>query len=128
MNAWQTDNIVWQEIGTDGTKYALLEGSREVGLFSYAFFIPAGFWDAPHWHSQEARVFVVSGALHLGYGQQHEPDLLKVYGAGSYLLVPANAKHFDGSFEDTLIFGVAQGQWRTHYVNPSQTASAGTVS
>ena len=46
---WIPDTIKWQEIGSDGTRYALLEGRRDRAgeAFSYAFFIPGGFWDAP---------------------------------------------------------------------------------
>jgi hypothetical protein len=125
---WHSENINWTDIGADGTKYALLEGSREHGVFSYAFFIPANFWDAPHWHTQDARIFVVSGALQLGYGKTHDSSKLETYTAGSYLLVPKDAAHFDGASTDTLIFGVAQGQWRTHYVDSSHAPSAGTIS
>lgn len=118
--------IPWDEIGNDGTKYALLEGSRDSGLFSYAFHIPAGFWDPAHWHSQDARVFVASGTLYLGYGEAHNADDLQAFPAGSFVLVPSEKRHFDGSHEDTLIFGVASGPWQTLYVDPSHTPSAGT--
>jgi hypothetical protein len=44
----------------------------------------------------------------------------------SFVLVPGGKRHFDGSFEDTLIFGVAQGPWKTLYVGPFYRPSAGT--
>ena len=82
--AWTADTIDWQEIDADGTKYALLEGRRDVPgqAFTYAFFIPAGFWDPAHWHTADARVAVISGSLYLGYGDMHEDDKLVGYGAG----------------------------------------------
>jgi hypothetical protein len=60
---WHVDSLPWQEIGADGTKYALLEGRRDVPgeVFSYAFFIPAGFWDPAHWHTADARTVVLKG-------------------------------------------------------------------
>jgi hypothetical protein len=127
--AWAADAIDWQEIGADGTKYALLEGERSKAgaAFSYAFFIPAGFWDPCHWHSADARVFVASGRLQLGYSEVMDRGKLTAYPAGSFLLVPAGARHFDGSDVDTLIFGTAIGPWETHYVDPSVRASAGTT-
>jgi hypothetical protein len=126
--AWHPDNIAWQDIGADGTRYALLEGLRDQAgtVFSYAFFIPAGFWDPAHWHTADARVFVASGTLCLGYGTMLDRAEAKAYPAGSYVVVPAGARHFDGSDEDTLIFGTATGPWATLYVNPDHTASAGT--
>ena len=122
--------IVWNEVGPDGTRYALLEGRRDRpgGAFSYAFFLPAGFWDPGHWHTADARVFVVSGTLYLGYGDVHDEAKLEAFPAGSYLVVPAGLRHFDGSHEDTLIIGMAAGPWSTHYVDPDHRPSAGTRS
>jgi hypothetical protein len=126
--AWHIDQIPWQDIGSDGTKYTLLEGQRDQpGLFSYAFFIPAGFWDSPHWHTQDARVAVLKGSLSLAYGDKFDPAKLEVFPAGSFVVVPANARHFDGSTEDTIIIGMALGPWATHYVDSSVQPSAGTV-
>ena len=125
---WTLDGNVWDEIAPDGTRYALLEGRRDVagGVFSYAFFIPAGFWDPAHHHTADARVFVAKGALSLGYGDELAPEMATRYPAGSFLLVPAGDRHFDGAREDTLIFGTAIGPWATHYVNPAHRPSAGT--
>lgn len=126
--AWQPDAIPWQETAPDGTRYALLEGVRDRPgtAFSYAFHIPAGFWDPAHWHSADARVFVVSGALHLGYGDALDRARAEIHPAGSYLIVPAGARHFDGSDQETLILGTAIGPWATHYVDRGHAASAGT--
>lgn len=126
--AWSPANIPWQEIGADGSKYALLEGRRdEPGVaFTYAFFLPAGFWDAPHWHSADARIFVISGRLKLAYDTSFDRTRTEEFGPGTMALVPANAVHYDGSDEDTLIIGTAVGPWRTIYVDPNATASAGT--
>ncbi len=129
-HTWTLENIVWQDIGADGTKYTLLEGRRDVAgeAFTYAFFIPAGFWDPAHWHTADARVVVLKGTLYLGYGDRHNDRALQAFGVGSYILVPANAKHFDGSSEDTVIIGTAVGPWSTHYVDPAVQPSAGTIS
>ena len=127
--SWNTHNLEWQDIGTDGTKYSLLEGSRDqVGTgFTYAFQLPAHFWDAPHWHTADARVVVLRGTLYLGYGETFDHAKLKEYPAGSVVFVPANAVHFDGSLEETLIVGMAIAPWKTHYLDSSIQASAGTV-
>ncbi len=114
--AWTLATIPWQDIAADGSKYALLDGDKRAGVFSYAFFLPAGMWDKPHWHTQDSRVFVASGVLQLGYGEEFDRASLGVHPAGSFLSVPANARHFDGADVDTLIFGVARGPWATRYV------------
>ena len=128
-NAWHIDNIEWQETSANGTKSALLEGRRDLPgrPFTHAFFIPAGFWDLAHWHSADARVAVLRGALHLGYGDVHNASKLSIYRAGSYVIVSANARHFDGSDEDTLSIGTAVGRWTMHYIDASAQPSAGTT-
>jgi quercetin dioxygenase-like cupin family protein len=113
--SWDAKNIVWQTEGKSGTKYALLEGERDTPgkAFTYAFFIPAGYWEH-HWHSTDARVAVISGALSVSFGEKLDKERAKSYPAGSYLLVPANAKHSMGATVDTIIIGTAIGPWATH--------------
>ncbi len=125
---WTPDTIPWQTQAPNGTRYALLEGDRQSAdaPFSYAFSIPAGVWDSPHSHSATARVFVVRGVLRIGFGDRFDTALARAYPAGSYLVVPAGAVHFDGSDVDTVIIGTATGPWSTTYRDGSLPASAGT--
>lgn len=109
--------IVWDQVNGDGTKSATLVGTRDRGvMFSYAFFIPAGFYDRPHHHCAAAHLQVASGTLRLGYGTSFELDRTTVHPAGSFLYVPAGAVHFDGAEEDTVLIGTATGPWDTVYV------------
>ena len=126
--AWTPDTIPWQSAAPNGTRYALLEGVRDqLGVpISYASAIPAGVWDGPHSHSATARVFVARGTLKIGYGPIADKRRASAYPAGSYVIVPAGAVHFDGSDEDTVIIGTAIGPWSTTYLDGSAPASAGT--
>ncbi len=125
--AWNPDAIAWQRVNPDGTKFALLEGTRDTPgvAFTYAFFIPAGVWDAPHSHAATARVFVARGTLHLGYGDTLDKPRAALFSAGSMLVVPAGAHHFDGSDTDTIIIGTAVGPWSTDYVDRRALPAAG---
>jgi hypothetical protein len=129
LGEWIAETIEWQVNGSDGTRYALLEGRRDRAgeAFVYAFQMPAGFWDPPHWHTSDAHVTVVKGTLLLGYGETFDPASLSVFPQGSELLVPAGARHFDGSDDATVIVGRATGVWSTHYVDALHQGSAGTV-
>ena len=112
--AWSPENIPWQKVDTDGSKYAVLEGDRNApGNFSYAVFLPAGVYEH-HWHSGDARVFIVKGALRVGFSENFDKSVMKSYPAGSFVFVPANAKHTMGADEDTLFFGTGVGPWATH--------------
>lgn len=115
--AVHVDDIEWDHVFPDGTKSATVVGSRDSGVqFTYAFFIPGGFWDAPHSHCADAHVYVMSGELKLAYGTHADQSLAQAYAAGSYLFVPAGDVHFDGADVDTIILGNAVGPWSTDYV------------
>jgi hypothetical protein len=124
---WRPDTIPWQRTNSDGTRFALLESVRDTAgvPFTYAFFIPAGVWDAPHRHAATARVLVAKGRLHLGLGERMDKARATMFPTGSVVIVPANAAHFDGSDEDTIIIGTAVGPWSTDYVDAAAKPSAG---
>jgi quercetin dioxygenase-like cupin family protein len=110
-------DIAWDVIHADGSKSATLVGTRDDGVqFTYAFFVPAGLWDAPHSHPSDAHVHVASGVLSIGYGATLSPDRAETFGTGSFIFVPAGTVHFDGSEEDTVLIGTAIGPWATDYV------------
>jgi quercetin dioxygenase-like cupin family protein len=113
--AWDAKSIQWQEVDADGTKYSLLEGRRDVPgeAFTYAFFIPAGYHEH-HWHSSDARVAVIQGALKVSFGETLDLEHMMAYPVGSFLLVPANLKHTMSADVDTIIIGTAVGPWATH--------------
>lgn len=122
MQAWDAQSIVWQREDSDGTKWAVLQGDKDAeNTFIYAFFIPAGYWDH-HWHTQDARVAIITGALRVAQGEKLDKTHAKSYPAGSYLYVPANVPHTMGSDVDTIIIGTAKGPWKTHRHDDSAQA------
>ncbi len=114
--AWAPQTIQWQEVAPDGTKYSLLEGRRDIPgqAFTYAFFVPAGYREH-HWHTADARVAVIQGALKVSFGEKLDLDNMQTYSVGSFLLVPANLKHTMAADVDTIIIGTAVGPWATHH-------------
>lgn len=113
--------IPWEPANADGTRSALLHGTRDPGeTFVYAFFIPAGVWDQPHSHIADAHIVVAAGELKLGYGQVLDRPAATAHPAGSFLYVPAHATHYDGADTDTIIIGTATGPWSTDYMAPNE--------
>ena len=114
--AWDARSINWQKVDSDGTKWAILEGRSDAPgeAFTYAAFIPAGFHDF-HSHGSDARVAVVQGVLKVSFGDTLDLEHLKPYPVGTFLYVPANAKHTMAADEDTIIIGTAAGPWHTHH-------------
>ncbi|MCZ4518263.1 cupin domain-containing protein [Rhodococcus ruber] len=112
--------IPWDTFHDDGTRSATLVGTRDPGImFSYAFFIPAGVFDAAHFHSADVHLLVAAGELRLGYGTALDVSATSRFPPGSFLWVPSGAAHFDGADEDTVIIGTAVGPWATDYLNES---------
>jgi hypothetical protein len=120
IRVWSAATIQWQQTNPDGSKYAVLEGHRDVAgePFTYAFLLPSGVWVGPHVHSEDARVTVVSGTLLLGEGATMNPRNARPMRAGTFFLVPKNVPHWEGARVDTLIIGTAHGPWAT---TPSHT-------
>jgi len=82
--------------------------------FTYAALIPAGHSEH-HWHSSDARVAVIQGTLKVSFGETLDLVHLKSYPVGTFLYVPANAKHTMAADVDTIIIGTAVGPWHTHH-------------
>lgn len=112
---WREDRIVWQRLESDGTKYAVLDGDRELAgqPFSYAFWMPGGVWVKPHFHSQQTHVMVVKGKIRLGYGKVFDKTKTIELKAGEFFIVRAGEAHFEGSDGECLIIGTALGGWKT---------------
>lgn len=118
------DAIEWEQVNADGTKSATLVGKREPGVaFTYAFWIPAGVWDAAHSHIAAAHLVVARGELRLGYGSEMRTAEAERFPAGSFLYVPAGAVHVDGAEEDTLLIGTAVGPWSIDYTDAHRHSS-----
>ncbi|OZC51170.1 hypothetical protein BH92_04755 [Rhodococcoides fascians A21d2] len=115
--AFDVTDIPWDTFHDDGTRSATLVGTRDPGImFSYAFFVPAGVFDAAHFHSADVHLVVAAGELRLGYGPMLNVSATRRFTRGSFLWVPAGVAHFDGADLDTILIGTAVGPWTTEYV------------
>lgn len=112
---WHPQSIPWQRHDPDGTKYAVLHGDRANpnALFVYAFWMPPGVWVKAHTHTRDAHVAVLQGSLHLGFGAKMDKAKTQTLRAGDFFLVPGGLPHYEGSTEECLIIGTAQGGWST---------------
>jgi uncharacterized RmlC-like cupin family protein len=115
LQSWSWSTIRWQQVNPDGTKYALLQGIREDAgkQFTYALLIPPGFVGRAHRHSGDLRIAVVHGELFLGMGSKVSKRKLRRFPAGSYLLIPAGAPHFESTKRATVVISTAVGPWVT---------------
>lgn len=113
--AFNAHSIPWTRDNADGTRSALLEGQRGVGTYTYAFYMPPGFWDESHSHAADVRLVVLSGELLLSSAHGADRETASAYPAGSWLFVPALHPHADGADVPTIIVGTATGAWSSEY-------------
>jgi len=113
--SWSWSSIRWQQTNPDGTKNALLQGSREAAgeQFTYALFLPPGYVGRAHHHSGDLRVAVVHGELLFAMGSKVSMPRMKRFPKGSYLLIPAGAPHYEATKRNTVVISTATGPWLT---------------
>ena len=103
---WPAQNITWDEMkgAAPGVMTALLWGDRAKGPYGAFVKFPANTKQPLHTHSNDIKAIIVSGTF--TYGVEGEEE--KPYGPGSYLLIPANVKHSNGSGAEGVMFFMEQ--------------------
>jgi quercetin dioxygenase-like cupin family protein len=103
-----------------GAQFAILEGDpSRSGIFTMQIRMPDGFVIAPHWHPGVERVTVLSGAFHLGHGDELDRSRAERLPAGSYFSLPPGMRHYAITEGETIIQLSSLGPWEITYVNPA---------
>jgi hypothetical protein len=117
------EEVVWQDRpGYDGVKFATLAGdpSKE-GLYVIQAKFSPGTMTRPHWHPEDRFVVVLSGTWYTGEGDAFEPDKTVPLKAGSFMMHPAKAHHFDGAKDEQVIVQIVGiGPSGTTLVHPAE--------
>ena len=88
------EDLKWAVTPT-GTPRANLAGDdKKPGMYAYRAKFPANFRNQPHYHPDDRIVTVLSGTLHVGFGEQFDESKMKVLPAGSIWTEPAKQPHF----------------------------------
>ena len=88
------EDLKWAVTPT-GTQRANLAGDdKKQGMYAYRARFPANFRNQPHYHPDDRIVTVLSGTLHVGFGEQFDESKMKVLPAGSIWTEPAKQPHF----------------------------------
>ena len=78
-----------------GVMRAGIAGDNETpGLYVYRVLFPEGFRIEPHFHPDDRLVTVMSGTLHMGYGNEFDEDAIRALPAGSVWTEPGRQAHF----------------------------------
>jgi quercetin dioxygenase-like cupin family protein len=108
MMATSAASIKWADINVPGfdpgLQIAVLSGNPDVaGPYTLRLRFPADYRFPPHWHPNAENLTVVSGTFQLAMGERTDASLLKTYGVGDYLYIPAKHPHYGGVKGETVI-------------------------
>ena len=88
-----------------GRRNIFLVGRRELpGLFVERSYFPPGYRSNPHSHNGDLNITVISGSFNLVFKDNNDSAIsTKVYGPGSFIIIPARQVHFEWFTEKTLM-------------------------
>ena len=114
--------IKWGEAPPDlpsGAQMAVLHGdpSKRVS-YTLRLKVPAGYKIAPHWHSKDEQLTIISGAfvLHMGDTMEAPASTLT---AGGFHFLPGKMHHAAETTEETVVQVDGMGPFDIHYLNPA---------
>jgi quercetin dioxygenase-like cupin family protein len=88
--------IQWKDAGK-GVKFAVISGDpSKPGPYVIRVIFPPGVMSAPHYHREDRYVTVMQGTWLAGVDDSWDPKTTQPLSAGSYMLHPAGAIHYDG--------------------------------
>jgi anti-sigma factor ChrR (cupin superfamily) len=117
------EEVVWNDRpGYDGVKFAMIQGDpAKPGLYVIRAKFSPGTMTRPHWHPDERYVTVISGTWYTGEGDNFEPDKTTPLKAGSFMLHPGKAHHYDGAKDEEVIVQIVGiGPSGTTLIHPEQ--------
>jgi quercetin dioxygenase-like cupin family protein len=118
------DRIQWRDLPDGhGAQLATIAGDPSGnGLYVQRVRFPPRVMDRPHRHPHDRHVTVISGTWFTGTGATFDPGKAVPLRAGSYMLHPAGAWHWDGSNsdEEVIVQVVGIGPADTVQADPSQ--------
>ena len=117
------DEVKWMDRpGYDGVKFAVIQGDpSKPGVYVIRAKFSPGAMTRPHWHPEDRFVTVLQGTWWAGEGDTFDPDKTTPLKAGSFMMHPAKAHHFDGAKDEEVIVQIIGiGPSGTNLVDPKQ--------
>lgn len=95
----RVDDLVWQMSAEfPGVEFAVMEGNlTEPGLYVIRARFAPGAKSAPHFHSEDRLVTVISGIWYAGVDASGDMDRTIPLYPGDFMKHPRGAVHFDGA-------------------------------
>lgn len=92
-------------IYANGRRNIFLVNRREQnGFFIERAIFPSGYKSNPHTHSGNLYATIITGSINLALKSLTDTTLdIKVYGPGSFIVIPANQSHFEWFTQTTVM-------------------------
>jgi mannose-6-phosphate isomerase-like protein (cupin superfamily) len=124
------NEIKWGDAPPDlpkGAQIAVLFGDpSKPGQFTMRLRAPDGYKIAPHWHTQDEQLTIVSGTLvlHMGDTMTAEAHNLE---AGAFHFLPGKMHHAAEAKGETVVQVHGMGPFDIHYLNPADNPNPKTA-
>lgn len=116
------EDIAWRPFAAfpPSVRLAVIVGRpSEPGPYMIRVRVPYDTKLMPHKHPEDRIYTVISGAFHIGLGDDFDPNKLQSYRPGSVIILPGNTAHFHWAKTSEYITQVtAIGPLGLEYVNP----------
>jgi len=102
-----------------GAELAVMHGDpTKKGVFSIRLKLPAGYKIAPHWHTNDEQLTILTGTfvLHMGDTMDAPASTLT---AGGYHFLPGKMHHAAETKGETVVQVDGPGPFDIHYLNPA---------
>ena len=98
------DEIVFPSGDGGGPDITVLAGDPEkAGFYLLRARFAPGVFSTPHHHSTDRHVTVIKGTWYTGTDESFDRDKAVALPAGSYMMHPAGAVHYDGAKDEEVI-------------------------
>ena len=102
-----------------GAKIAVLQGDPgKPGPFVMRLMVPPGYTIAPHWHTQDESLTVISGTLYFGAGDKVETSKAHTVTPGSFHFLSGKDHHYLVAKSEAVIQINGNGPFDVTYINP----------
>ena len=103
-----------------GAKLAVLSGDPgKAGPFVIRLLAPTGYRIAPHWHTQDEQLTVISGRLYIGMGDKFNKRAAHALPRGGFHALPGKEHHYAFANGRTIVQINGNGPFDINYIDPA---------
>jgi quercetin dioxygenase-like cupin family protein len=101
--------IEWKNPMGVGAAVAIIHGdpAKPGAVYVQRVKFPPGTFSSPHFHPEDRHIVVLKGTWHTGTGETFDPEKAVPLKAGSYMMHPARAVHWDGAKDEEVILQIS---------------------